>query len=180
MLDKLQKEYGLQYKAEEGLLQREVSVRFKEMPLEEGINKILAPLSSLIVYDEKGKIKRLYVVDVSQGGKTELKGATALQTSPSAEAFKDYKPLPFADFKPVPMRSVEPGPEYRPLPQFTPVEVTSGPFATPGPEYKPLPQFEPVQITSGPFVEPGPEYKPLPPYDPDANKPKASGSTENK
>ncbi len=136
VLAKLEKEYGLSYEAEEKAIKREVSVKFDDMPLEKGINKILSPLSCLVVYGEHEKLKKVFIFDV------HLDKAVALGPGKSEEASASV--------------------ESKPLPQYTPQEITGGPVVERPQDYKPLPEYTPHEVTSGPFVEPPQDYEPLP------------------
>lgn len=140
VLAKLEKECGISYTADKKAINREVSVKFDDMPLEKGINKILSPLSCLVVYGENEKLKKIFIFDV------HLDEAVALGPGKSGEAGASV--------------------ESKPLPQYTPHEVTSGPFFERPSDYKPLPEYTPHEITSGPFFERPPGYKPLPPFTP--------------
>ena len=137
VLEKLEKEYGLSYEAADMILKREVSVKFDNLPLKKGINKIVFPLSYSIVYGEKDKPEKLCVFGI-QLEKAE-EGNLPTRFTPS---------------------------DYKPLPQYNPHEVDIDSFLTPSQDYKPLPPHTPKEIASSPFVETPPDYKPLPPFTP--------------
>mgnify|MGYP005636514561 CR=1 FL=1 len=170
VLGKLEKEYGLLYEANEMVLKKEVSVRFDDLPLKEGIDKIVYPLNYLIGIGKKDKQKILFVLDMQLEG--DLKpGFDTLQEGSLPEGYtpSDYKILPeYNPDKSDRKAFLTPSPDYKPLPQYTPHEITSGPFVEPPPDYKPLPPYTPHEITSGPFVESSHDSKPLPPFTPHA------------
>ncbi len=145
VLEKLEKEYGLSYVADEKVLKREVSVRFDGLPMQEGISKIVSPLNYLIAIGKKDKQKKLFILDV------HLEKAVTLGTGKLREGSLLAGTVPS---------------DYKLLPKYNPDEVDRDSFLTPPPDYKPLPQYTPREITSGPFLEPPPDYKPLPPFTP--------------
>lgn len=73
ILEQLQSELGLTYKASEGELEKLVSVDLKEEPLEQALAKILATWDYALQMDRAGKILQVFVVGKIQAGGLEGK-----------------------------------------------------------------------------------------------------------
>ncbi len=64
----IESQAGISFKGDESLLEEKVSVSFKDLPLEDGIRRILANLSYSFMFDKKGKIAAVMIM--SQGGES--------------------------------------------------------------------------------------------------------------
>jgi hypothetical protein len=57
ILDKLKKESGIWFNGDEALFEKKVTVQFKNLPLEEGLKRILSHVNYSIVFDSDGQLK---------------------------------------------------------------------------------------------------------------------------
>jgi hypothetical protein len=179
VLDKLQEEYGLSYKVDGNVSNRAVFVKFEGMPLEEGIRRILSPLSCMMVYGENERIKKLFVIDVLLGESVALGPGTSLEGSPYTELSPGAQPSPEgppSDEPPPQGPPSEPppqGPPTEPPAQGPPTEPPAqGPPTEPPPQDppdEPSPQSSPHGAISGPLPETAPGVKRLPEFVPGLN-----------
>ncbi len=70
LLKTIRKSTGIEFELRGYLLERKISVGFKELSLLEGIRKIINPLSYAVVYDPDDKIRKVIIIDqgsINQG-----------------------------------------------------------------------------------------------------------------
>ena len=65
ILEKLERERGIWFKGNSSLLDERITVQFTDLPLEEGLNRILAPLNYSLVFDRNGRV--VGVIAVARG-----------------------------------------------------------------------------------------------------------------
>ena len=65
LLEVIERETGIQFEVDEGILEEKIYVDLADIPLSEGLKKILPSLNHAILYDPSGKIRR--VVLLGQG-----------------------------------------------------------------------------------------------------------------
>jgi hypothetical protein len=65
LLEAIERETGIQFEVDEGILEEKIFVDLADVPLSEGIKKIIPSLNHAIVYGPSGKIRR--VVLIGQG-----------------------------------------------------------------------------------------------------------------
>jgi hypothetical protein len=65
--EKIGKEKGIWFKGEESLFEEKVSVRFTDIPLEEGLKRILGKLNHSMVFDKKSNVRGILIVGKSAG-----------------------------------------------------------------------------------------------------------------
>ena len=65
LLEAIEQETGIQFEVDEGILEEKIFVDLADLPLSEGIKKIIPSLNHAIVYGPSGKIRR--VVLIGQG-----------------------------------------------------------------------------------------------------------------
>jgi len=63
LVKEIKKSTGIEFDIRESLLEREVSVNFKELSLLEGIKKIIYPLNYAIIYNPDDEISKVIVID---------------------------------------------------------------------------------------------------------------------
>jgi hypothetical protein len=100
----IENQAGISFKGDESLLDETVSVSFKDLPLEDGIRRILANLNYSLMFDDHGKISTVMII-------SEGSGSSA----------------PQPQVRPAPVRSASPTPSQRrpvvrrPRPTFSPL-----------------------------------------------------------
>lgn len=62
VLEKLEKEKGIWFRGDESVLDEEVSIRFKDLPLHEGLRRILFTINHVLVFDEKERLVGLFII----------------------------------------------------------------------------------------------------------------------
>ncbi|OQX10860.1 MAG: hypothetical protein BWK80_45330 [Desulfobacteraceae bacterium IS3] len=65
--EKIGKEKGIWFKGEESLFEEKVSVRFTDIPLEQGLKRILGNLNHSIVFDKNSNVQGILIVGTSAG-----------------------------------------------------------------------------------------------------------------
>jgi hypothetical protein len=83
----IENQAGISFRGDESLLEETVSVSFKDLPLEEGIRRILANLNYSLMFNEQGKIATVMIV--SQGS-----GSSASQPQVRAAPVRPRSPTP--------------------------------------------------------------------------------------
>lgn len=58
----IEKQSGITFKGDDSLLEEKVSVSFKDLPLEQGIKRILATLNYSFLFDSQGEISQVMIV----------------------------------------------------------------------------------------------------------------------
>jgi len=87
ILEELESEKGIWFKGDESVLDEEVSIRFKDLPLHEGLRRILSTINHVLVFDEGERLVGLFII-----GRKD----TASRTSRDAAIVsgKTYPPQP--------------------------------------------------------------------------------------
>jgi hypothetical protein len=62
VLETLERERGIWFKGNSLLLDERITVQFTDLPLEEGLNRILAPMNYSLVFDRNGRLVGVIVV----------------------------------------------------------------------------------------------------------------------
>ncbi len=60
---------GIEFELSKALLERKISVGFKELSLPEGLKKIIDPLNYAVVYDPGGEISKVIIIDTNEDSK---------------------------------------------------------------------------------------------------------------
>ena len=63
LLKAIERRTGIVFVLQKPLLVKEISVNFEELSLLEGIKKIIYPLNYSIIYNQGGKIRKVFVID---------------------------------------------------------------------------------------------------------------------
>jgi len=58
----IEKDSGITFKGDESLLEEKVSVSFKDLPLEDGIKRILANMNYSLMYDSRGEVSGVMIM----------------------------------------------------------------------------------------------------------------------
>jgi hypothetical protein len=80
ILEKLRREKGIWSKGDESLLEEKVSVRLVDLPLEEGLRRILSDFNHVLVFDQEKGLVGLVVF-----GKKELRRTVSQDEPPATE-----------------------------------------------------------------------------------------------
>ena len=62
ILEKFKREKGIWFKGDEALLEEKVSVRFKDLPLQEGLSRILSWVNHTLVFDQDKRLVGLFIL----------------------------------------------------------------------------------------------------------------------
>jgi hypothetical protein len=62
LLEMIERETGIQFEVDEGILEEKIFVDLTDLPLSEGIKKILPALNHAILYGPSGKIRRVVLI----------------------------------------------------------------------------------------------------------------------
>jgi len=65
---RIQEQCNVWFKCNESLLDEKVSVRFKDLALEDGIKRILSSMNHVFIYDENGKLAGVMILGKSITG----------------------------------------------------------------------------------------------------------------
>ncbi len=163
VFNEIRERQGLWFEGNKDLLARKVSVKFEDLPLTEGIEKILYPLSYSMVFDSQGVLKGLYIVDSAQSSviKTDVSNE-----SPTKELLSEISDLEFEQKSEGPPVDPQLLVNSKEIPEFTPVSDDTGPPIDPNKRYAELPEFIPFENDTGPPIDPKKVYKELPEFTP--------------
>jgi len=79
----IEKNSGVTFKGDDSLLEEKVSVYFKDLPLDEGIRRILANLNYTLMYDNRGEVSEVRIISEGTGASQQQIGpAPARAPSP--------------------------------------------------------------------------------------------------
>jgi len=106
VLEKLEREKGIWFKGDESVLEEKVSIRFEDLPLQEGLRRILSDINHVLVFDGDNGVVGLFILGKKDRGNSVARdGAVATEKgSPSLpigeaktskypfEAFSDPRP----------------------------------------------------------------------------------------
>jgi hypothetical protein len=89
----IENQAGISFKGDESLLEETVSVSFKDLPMEDGIRRILANLNYSFMFDDKGKIASVMIM--SQGSEPSAPQPQARPASvrPSSPTSSNRRPV---------------------------------------------------------------------------------------
>ncbi len=94
VLQKLKNEEGIWYQGSGSLLDEPVSVRFKNLPFNEGFRRILSSVNHALVFDGYNKVVGLYLFDkAGTGGKRPLPGVRHSKNRRLSEVLERAKAL---------------------------------------------------------------------------------------
>ncbi len=162
LLNAIREKRGVWFEGDKDLLARKVSVKFEDLPLIEGIKRILYPLSYAMIFDSKGSLRGLYIVESDESViKTDIanKPVTKQVLSIADEPdFREERKGSHVDYK-VPAIPKK-------LPPFTPHSNDTGPPVDPDKTCAELPEFIPFENDTGPPIDPKKVYKGLPEFTP--------------
>ena len=74
ILDQIKEHGNIWFKGDEALLEEKVSVQFKDLPLEEGVKRILASINHVLVFDAKGGLEGLILFGKANSGRDKTAG----------------------------------------------------------------------------------------------------------
>lgn len=84
ILKELEREKGIWFKGDESLLEETVSTRFEDLPLQEGLSRILFRINHTFVFDQNEKLVGLYILDRKQPGSRMARDAGIVSEKPRA------------------------------------------------------------------------------------------------
>jgi hypothetical protein len=84
ILEKLRKEKGIWFKCKETLLEEKISVRFKNLSLEEGLNRIFSFMDYSLIFDRNNQLEGILIIGKKSPGSTELKGKAVRNKMPAS------------------------------------------------------------------------------------------------
>jgi hypothetical protein len=82
----IEKQSGIAFKGDESLLEEKVSVSFKDLPLEQGIKRILANMNYSLMFDNRGEVSEVMLMSEGSGSgapQPQVRPAPARTGSPS-------------------------------------------------------------------------------------------------
>ena len=158
----IEKQSGVWFRGDETLFQEKISVTFNDLPIEEGLKRILTNLNYSLMFDKKNKVAGVMVMG-------ESKPALAQPTRPGAKTPRvatppatTPRPSPTARSRPATSATSPAATVRRPPRVVTPPAQSSAPPQTPGsaPAQSALPDAfkvqENVPAPSGPAASDGP------------------------
>jgi hypothetical protein len=78
----IENQAGISFRGDESLLEETVSVSFKDLPLEEGIRRILANLNYSFMFDKQGKIATVMIMSQGSGSSVSPRQVSAAPVRP--------------------------------------------------------------------------------------------------
>jgi hypothetical protein len=143
ILEKLRREKGIWFKGDESVLEETVSIRFENLPLEEGLRRILSGISHVLLFDQEKRPVGLVVF-----GKKESRGAVLKDEPPAMEKGRSSEPVKEAMDSGDPFKTSP-----HPFQLATPKTKSTG---TTGGENLPLSREHQDEITEEASMEPSP------------------------
>lgn len=90
ILDELKTEKEIWFEGNESLLGEKVSVRFKDLPLEEGLNRILADINHVLVFDQDKRVVGLLIIGKKNPGRPRaLDAVIVTEKAPPSQPVED-------------------------------------------------------------------------------------------
>ena len=83
----IEKQAGISFKGDESLLEEKVSVSFKDLPIEEGIKRILANMNYSLMFDNQGQVSEVMIMSEGSGAvapQPQVRPAPVRTGTPSA------------------------------------------------------------------------------------------------
>jgi type II secretory pathway component GspD/PulD (secretin) len=74
---------GISFRADDSLMQRRVSVAFKDLPIEQAIKRILAGTSYILLFDSQGRVSQVMVMSKEKEPMASQDQFTRSQARPS-------------------------------------------------------------------------------------------------
>jgi hypothetical protein len=133
----IERQSGISFKGDESLVEESVSLAFKDLPLEQGIKRILATVNYSLLYDSRGEISEVMIMSEGSapaGSQPQIRKAPVRPGAPAQQRPVVRRPgttTPFVPGQrrpPVPARSPTPTPRSIPQrPVQTPPSVPQAP-----------------------------------------------------
>ena len=79
ILEKLEREKGISWKGASSLLEEEITVRFKDLSLDEGVKRILRSMNHYLIFDADERLASVTIIGVKTGGQVISKGRIVTQ-----------------------------------------------------------------------------------------------------
>lgn len=159
----IQKQSGVWFRGDETLFQEKISVTFNDLPMEEGLKRILTNVNYSFIYDAKNKIAGVVVMGEGKPARTQP-GRPGAQPPRVATPPATTRPAPAVRTRP--STSSPPPATVRRLPRASP-QTAPGAAATPAPGssavQSPLPDAFRSQDNASTPGEPVVSDGPLPP-----------------
>lgn len=85
ILERLKREKGIWFKGDESALEESISIRFKDLPLHEGLRRILSNINHVLVFDQERGLVGLFILGKKDPGKRSPRdvGVAAGKSRPS-------------------------------------------------------------------------------------------------
>jgi hypothetical protein len=62
VLKVFQKKKGIEFKGDETLFARKISIKFKDLPVKRGVKRILSPMNYVMLFDKKGQLTKVIIL----------------------------------------------------------------------------------------------------------------------
>lgn len=189
ILEKLEREKGIWWKGAELVLEETVSIRFKDLPLEEGLRRILFDFNHALLFDQDKGLVGLVIF-----GRKESRRAVSQDEPPATEKGIPSEPLEEVPFSRNPFEvfsdTAPPGSskahstgtttgENLPFSQDHQTEITEGPSREPFPSNKNPFNENIFPASDNPFTERNPFTEKTPPSPENPFKENVSPAPEN-
>jgi len=131
VLEQLRRERGIWFKGDESLLDKKLSVRFSNLPLEKGLRKILSDIDHVLVYDRDQRVAGLLIFAKDYPEKRTAHQAPLIEERPVSAQIENETAADRNEFE----RSLDASQKRFPLPHNHSVEESQAdsgyPFADP-------------------------------------------------
>lgn len=88
ILERLKRKKGIWFKGDESALEESISVRFKDLPLHEGLRRILSNINHVLVFDQERGLVGLFVLGKKVPGRRAPRdGGVGAEKSPPSQPF---------------------------------------------------------------------------------------------
>ena len=77
---------GIEFELSKTLMEKKISVSFKELSLPEGLKKIIDPLNYAVVYDPSGMISKVIIIDTNEDSKMTANAKKVDESFPDNQA----------------------------------------------------------------------------------------------
>lgn len=78
ILKKLKREKGIWFEGDESLLEEKVSIWFKDLPLQEGLRRILSCINHILVFDQDKRLVGVFILGRKSPGRSVARNAPIL------------------------------------------------------------------------------------------------------
>ena len=89
----IENQAGISFKGDESLLEETVSVSFKDLPLEDGIKRILANLNYSLMFDDLGKISTVIIMSEGSGPSASQPQVRSTPVRPASPTPSQRRPV---------------------------------------------------------------------------------------